>query len=63
MYKVVPPHIWGAICVSGSAICGTLQAATYSWSGMMAARFFLGAFEASFSTGESLLLPCMLGKS
>lgn len=41
MYQVVPPHIWGAFCVLGWGITGTLQAATYSWAAMMVARFFL----------------------
>jgi len=51
MWKVIPPHKWAAFTVMGWALCGTLQAATYSWSGMMAARFFLGVFEACFSPG------------
>ncbi|KAE9371599.1 MFS transporter-like protein [Stipitochalara longipes BDJ] len=56
MYKIVPPHMWAAFCVLGWGICGTLQSATYSWGGMMAARFFLGAFEASFAPGITYLL-------
>jgi len=47
MWKIVPPHMWGAICVFGWGVCATLQTTAYSWSGMMAARFFLGAFEVS----------------
>ncbi|CZT51835.1 related to nicotinamide mononucleotide permease [Rhynchosporium secalis] len=56
MWKVVAPHKWAAFTVMGWAVCGTLQAATYSWSGMMAARFFLGVFEASFAPGIPFLL-------
>ncbi|KAH9213618.1 MFS transporter-like protein [Leptodontidium sp. 2 PMI_412] len=56
MWKVIPPHKWAAFTVMGWALCGTLQAATYSWSGMMAARFFLGVFEACFSPGIPFLL-------
>lgn len=56
MWKAIPPHIWGSFCVLGWAICGTLQAATFNWSGMMAVRFFLGAFEASFAPGITYLL-------
>jgi len=54
MYKAVPPHKWAAFCVLGWGICGTLQSATYTWGGMMAARFFLGAFEASFAPGKEI---------
>lgn len=57
MWKIIPPHRWAAFAVMGWALCGTLQAATYSWSGMMAARFFLGAFEAAFSPGRSIYFP------
>ncbi|CZR64555.1 related to nicotinamide mononucleotide permease [Phialocephala subalpina] len=56
MYKVVPPHIWAAFCVMGWGVCGTLQSATFNWSGMMATRFFLGAFEACFAPGITYLL-------
>ncbi|KAI6715076.1 hypothetical protein JHW43_002442 [Diplocarpon mali] len=56
MWKVIPPHRWAAFTVLGWAVCGTLQAATFSWAGMMAARFFLGAFEACFSPGVPFLL-------
>ncbi|PBP25625.1 MFS transporter [Diplocarpon rosae] len=56
MWKVIPPHRWAAFTVMGWAVCGTMQAATFSWAGMMAARFFLGAFEACFSPGVPFLL-------
>ncbi|ESZ98731.1 hypothetical protein SBOR_0969 [Sclerotinia borealis F-4128] len=56
MWKVIPPHMWGAITVVGWALSATLQTAAYNWSGMMAARFFLGAFEASFAPGITFLL-------
>lgn len=56
MWKIVPPHIWGAFCVLGWAVCGTLQAATFNWAGMMTVRFFLGAFEAGFAPGIIYLL-------
>jgi hypothetical protein len=46
IWKLLPPHIWAATCVTGWGIAATCQAATTSWSGMMAARFFLGLFEA-----------------
>lgn len=53
MYKVVPPHMWSAFCVTCWGIAATLQTAAFNWSGMMAARFFLGAFEASFAPGRT----------
>lgn len=56
MWKVVPPHAWAAFCVIGWGITATLQAATFSFSGMMAARFFLGFFEAGYGPGIPYLL-------
>lgn len=56
MWKIVPPHMWAAFCVAGWGIVATLQSATYSWSGMMACRFFLGFFEAGFGPGIPYLL-------
>ncbi|KAA8574655.1 hypothetical protein EYC84_003905 [Monilinia fructicola] len=56
MYKVLPPHIWASITVIGWASAATFQTVAYSWSGMMAARFFLGVFEASFAPGITFLL-------
>jgi hypothetical protein len=45
-----------AICVTGWGIAATCQAATKSWAGMMAARFFLGLFEAGYGPGIPYLL-------
>ncbi|KAM3066356.1 hypothetical protein ACMFMG_003135 [Clarireedia jacksonii] len=56
MWKVIPPHMWACFCVVGWGTVATLQAATYSWSGMMAARFFLGFFEAGYGPGIPYLL-------
>ena len=56
MWKVLPPHIWAAICVTGFGIVATLQSATYSFRGMMVARFFLGMFEAGFGPAFPLYL-------
>ncbi|EPE25325.1 MFS general substrate transporter [Glarea lozoyensis ATCC 20868] len=55
MWKLVPPHIWAAFCVMGWGLTATLQSATFSFSGMMAARFFLGLFEAGFGPGIPFL--------
>ena len=56
MWKVVPPHMWAAFCVIGWGIVATCQAATFSFKGMMAARFFLGFFEAGYGPGIPYLL-------
>ncbi|CAG8949625.1 hypothetical protein HYFRA_00007859 [Hymenoscyphus fraxineus] len=56
MWKIFPPHIWATLCVVGWGLASTLQAAAYSWSGMMAARFFLGFFEAGYGPGIPYLL-------
>ena len=56
MWKLVPPHIWATICVLGWGISATLQAATFSFAGMMCARFFLGMFEAGYGPGIPYLL-------
>jgi hypothetical protein len=56
MWKVLPPHMWAAFCVVGWGIVATCQAATKSFSGMMAARFFLGFFEAGYGPGIPYLL-------
>jgi MFS family permease len=34
----------------------SLQAAAFDWAGLMAARFFIGVFEASFAPGVALYL-------
>ncbi|KAK6592889.1 major facilitator superfamily transporter [Botrytis cinerea] len=56
MWKVLPPHVWACFCVIGWGTVATLQSATQSWSGMMAARFFLGFFEAGYGPGIPYLL-------
>lgn len=56
MWKIVPPHLWAAICVTGFGIVAALQSATYSFTGMMVARFFLGMFEAGFGPAFPLYL-------
>lgn len=56
MWKIMPPHIWATIVVTGWGLIATLQAATFSWSGEMACRFFLGVTEAGFGPGVPYLL-------
>lgn len=48
LWKLFPPHIVGAVVVLGWGLMATVQAATHSWSGMMALRFLLGVFEAAY---------------
>lgn len=56
MWKVVPPHIWAAVTVLAWGLIASLQAATFTWAGEMACRFFLGAVEAGFGPGIPYLL-------
>jgi MFS family permease len=56
MWKIVPPHMWAAFCVLGWGLTATLQSTANSFSGMMAARFFLGFFEAGYGPGIPFLL-------
>ncbi|KAI2634219.1 MFS general substrate transporter [Hypomontagnella submonticulosa] len=56
MWKIFPPHIVGAIVVFGWGLIATVQSGTHTWGGMMALRFFLGAFEACYGPGIIYLL-------
>ncbi|TWU70487.1 hypothetical protein ED733_000495 [Metarhizium rileyi] len=56
VFKLLPTRVWVAILVLGWGIAATAQAATQSWSGMMACRFFLAAFEAGYGPGVIYLL-------
>lgn len=56
MWKVMPPHMWASIIVMAWGLIATLQAATSSWQGEMACRFFLGATEQGFGPGVPYLL-------
>ncbi|KAK2616182.1 hypothetical protein QQS21_000814 [Conoideocrella luteorostrata] len=56
VFKILPARIWIAILVAGWGIAATAQAGTHSWSGMMACRFFLAAFEAGYGPGAVYLL-------
>ena len=47
-WKILPPHMVAATVVFLWGLMATLQSAAQSWSGMMALRFFLGAFEAAY---------------
>lgn len=55
-WKLVPPHIWASIMVLGWGIAAVAQTGVHGWSGLMACRFFLGAFEASYGPGVPYLL-------
>ncbi|KAJ5815476.1 Major facilitator superfamily domain general substrate transporter [Penicillium riverlandense] len=56
MWKIMKPHQWATIVVFGWGLVATCQAATVNWQGMMALRFFMGAFEAGFGPGVPYLL-------
>jgi hypothetical protein len=55
-WKIVPPHRWAAFCVFGWGLVSTVQAATHSWMGMMALRFFMGMMEVAYGPGVPYLL-------
>lgn len=50
-WKILPPHMVCAAVVFLWGLIATLQAAAQNWSGMMALRFWLGAFEAAYAPG------------
>src|SRR5438270_11723975 len=52
LWKVFKPHRYAATVVFLWGLVATLQAATTTWSGIMTARFFLGAIECGFG-------PCL----
>lgn len=56
MWKVVPPHMWAALCVFGWGLVSTVQAGVHSWSAMMVLRFFMGVTEVAFGPGVPYLL-------
>lgn len=56
LWKIFPPHIVGTVVVFGWGLIATVQAGNHSWSGEMALRFFLGAFEACYGPGIIYLL-------
>ncbi|KAG5791445.1 hypothetical protein H9Q69_009522 [Fusarium xylarioides] len=63
MLKVVKPSMWLGICAVGWGAVSTLQAACVNPGGLIAVRFFLGVFEASFAPGCALYLSFWYLKS
>ncbi|KAK0533143.1 hypothetical protein OC835_003110 [Tilletia horrida] len=61
-YAIFPPRKFVAICVFFWGLASTLQATAYNWSGMMAARFFMGIFEAAWSTGVAFFFTTLFTK-
>ncbi|KAF3761434.1 MFS general substrate transporter [Cryphonectria parasitica EP155] len=55
MWKITPPHIWAAATVLTWAVASILQAASFSWSSLMACRWFLATAEAGFGPGMPYL--------
>lgn len=62
-YKLFPPSKWMGAAVIAWGTVAILQAAAYSWSGLMAARFFIGVAEAAFGTGVALYLSFFYPRS
>lgn len=56
MWKIVPPHIWGAFIVFAWGAIATAQAAVQSYEAELGLRFVLGIFEAGFGPGVPYLL-------
>lgn len=56
MWKILPPHIWGAFIVFAWGVIATCQAAVQTYQGELALRFILGIFEAGFGPGVPYLL-------
>ncbi|KAL8993865.1 MAG: hypothetical protein Q9188_007214 [Gyalolechia gomerana] len=50
-WKILPPHLVCATVVFLWGLVATLQSAVQNWQGIMALRFFLGAFEAAYGPG------------
>ncbi|SCV57382.1 uncharacterized protein FFB14_15116 [Fusarium fujikuroi] len=63
MLKVVKPSTWLGICAVGWGAVSTLQAACVNHEGLIAVRFFLRIFEASFAVGCALYLSFWYLKS
>lgn len=53
-YKLFPPSKWMGSAVVAWGCIAILQAAAFNWSGLMAARFFIGATEACFGYVDTL---------
>ncbi|KAI1327421.1 major facilitator superfamily transporter [Xylariaceae sp. FL0255] len=56
MWKAIPPHIWAFCCILVWGLASSLQAAAFTWSSLLAARFFLAVAEAGFAPGVPYLL-------
>jgi MFS family permease len=55
-YKLFRPSRWMGSAVMVWGVGAILQASAFNWSGLMAARFFIGMSEAAFGTGVALYL-------
>lgn len=63
MLKVIKPSTWLGLCAVGWGAVSCLQAACTNAGGLIAVRFFLGVFEASFAPGCALYLSFWYLKS
>ncbi|KAF8319816.1 major facilitator superfamily domain-containing protein [Cantharellus anzutake] len=53
-WKVLPPRVIASFTALAWGVTSMLQGTAHTWSGLMTARFFIGAFEASFGPGVAL---------
>lgn len=56
MYRLVPPHIYIAICVCGWGLVASFQSLVTSFEGLVALRALLGITEAAFGPGVPFYL-------
>jgi hypothetical protein len=56
MWKVVPPHIWAALCVFIWGLVSTVQASVKSWGALMVLRFLMSIAEIAYGPGVPFLL-------
>lgn len=56
MYRIVPPHIYIALCVCGWGLVASFQALATSFGAMVTLRAFLGITEAAFGPGVPFYL-------
>ena len=56
LYRIVPPHIYIALCVAGWGLVASLQAVATSFTHLAILRAFLGITEAAFGPGVPFYL-------
>ena len=56
LYRLIPPHIYIAVCVASWGLIASLQSVTNSFSAMLILRALLGVSEAAFGPGVPFYL-------